>query len=75
MSYKPRVDPVRVLLLAIAAYFAIGALVALPFVAVGISRVDAAAKGSSIAFRILVLPGSVALWPLVLMKWIRGRTA
>jgi hypothetical protein len=53
-------------------YFAIGALVALAFVLFGITRVDEAAKGSSIAFRALVLPGCAALWPIVVYRWVRG---
>lgn len=56
-----------------AAYVGIGLLVGLAFVSVGIGRVDEAARGSSIAFRALVLPGCVALWPVVLAKWARGR--
>jgi hypothetical protein len=35
-----------------------------------IERVDASARGSSWAFRLLILPGVVALWPLL---WARTR--
>jgi hypothetical protein len=54
-------------------YTALGVAFALAFVTVGVSRADSQAAGSSIAFRLLVLPGSVALWPLLLRRWISGK--
>jgi hypothetical protein len=68
-------DAVRIALLVVGGYAAIGGLVGLAFVLAGVSRTDHAAKGSSIGFRLLILPGSVALWPLVLVKWMRGGRA
>jgi hypothetical protein len=32
--------------------------------------VDASAQGASLGFRLLILPGTVALWPLMVTKWI-----
>lgn len=65
----------QVIVWTVEGYFAVGALVALAFVAFGVARVDEAAKGSSIAFRALIVPGCAALWPLVLLRWARGRPA
>lgn len=59
----------------VAGYLAIGACVGLAFVTVGVGRVDEAAKGSSIGFRALILPGCAVLWPLVVARWIRGARA
>ena len=56
-------------------YAAAGAIFAIAFVSAGVERVDPVAKGSGIAFRLLILPGSAALWPLLLARWIGGRTA
>jgi len=53
------------------AYGALGALFAAAFVTRGIGRVDPAAKGTGAGFRLIVLPGSVVLWPLLLAEWIR----
>ena len=50
-------------------YALIGAVVAIPFVLIGVDRVDPAARGA-IAFRPLLLPGAVLLWPVVLGRWI-----
>ncbi|HKD04621.1 MAG TPA: hypothetical protein VKB79_01855 [Bryobacteraceae bacterium] len=52
------------------AYGALGVLFAVAFVTKGISRVDPAAKGSGTGFRLIVFPGTVALWPLLLLLWI-----
>jgi hypothetical protein len=52
-------------------YAAIGLGFAVLFVAVGIERVDHQAKGSGVGFRLIILPGVTALWPLLLSRWIR----
>lgn len=49
-------------------YLWIGGGVAVAFLTIGVSRVDPPAKGA-FAFRPLLLPGVVALWPLVLGRW------
>lgn len=57
------------------AYAAAGALFALVFVAAGLRRVDPAAEHAPWGFRIIILPGVAALWPLLLRRWIRRRPA
>ena len=52
-------------------YAALGVLFAIAFVSTGVGRVDPAAKGSGIGFRMMILPGVAALWPLLLARWIR----
>jgi len=61
-----------VIVTALGAYAAIGVVFAVLFVTRGVGRVDPAARGSSWAFRLLVLPGVAALWPLMLLKWVRS---
>jgi hypothetical protein len=58
-------DPVRFLLLLWATP---GLIVAVAFLSVGIDRIDHAAVGAY-AFRPLLIPGIVLLWPLVLWRW------
>jgi len=60
------------MILFIPAYFSLGVLFAAAFLTAGISRVDPLAKGSGAGFRLMILPGVVALWPLLLARWIRG---
>lgn len=60
------------LVLAAGVYVAAGLVFALAFVTVGVQRVDTAAQGAPWGFRLLILPGAVALWPLLMARWVRG---
>lgn len=53
-------------------YVAIGLGFAIAFVIAGVGRIDPAAKGASLGFRLLIVPGVAALWPILLMRWARG---
>lgn len=61
----------ELVLLAAAGYLAAGLPFGVAFVTVGVTRLDPAARGTSAAFRLLILPGSVALWPVLAAKWAR----
>jgi hypothetical protein len=49
-------------------WLAIGVVVGVAFLFLGIDRVDPAARGSY-AFRPLLLPGLTLLWPFVAVRW------
>lgn len=55
-----------------AAYLAAGVVFAVPFVVRGVDRIDPAARLSRWGFRIAILPGAVALWPILLRRWWRS---
>ncbi|MEQ9488571.1 MAG: hypothetical protein RIM72_06210 [Alphaproteobacteria bacterium] len=55
-------------------YLYAGIAVAVAFLAWGVDRIDEAARGTFL-FRVLVLPGLVGLWPLVLVMWRRHAKA
>ncbi len=59
------------LLALILLYLTSGLLFGVVFVTVGVSRLDAAARGTSIMFRVLILPGTMALWPLLAGRWLK----
>jgi len=61
------------LLFACAAYAAIGTILAVPLLAFGLGRIDPAAKTAPWTFRALVLPGVVALWPVLMRRWLSVR--
>jgi hypothetical protein len=52
----------------VTAWLAIGAVVGVAFLFLGIDQVDRAARGAY-AFRPLLLPGLALLWPFVLLRW------
>lgn len=58
---------------AVLLYVAVGAVFAMVFVTVGVGQVDSAARGSPILFRVLIFPGTTALWPLLAVHWVRAR--
>jgi hypothetical protein len=55
-----------------AGYLALGTLFAVPFLARGVARIDPGARGAPLGFRLAILPGVVALWPLLARRWISG---
>ena len=55
-----------------AAYGALGLVFAAAFVARGIHRVDPVAAGAPLGFRLIVVPGVAALWPLLVVRWARA---
>jgi hypothetical protein len=58
---------------ALEAYALIGALFAPAFVWSGAARVDPLARTGTWGFRVLILPGAAALWPLLAVRWWRAR--
>jgi hypothetical protein len=52
-------------------YLACGLLFGVPFVAVGLGRIDHAARRTSLLFRLLLLPGTAVFWPLLAAKWVK----
>ena len=61
---------VAFLLNALALYAAIGIAIALAFAICGVTRVQPAPV--SLGARILILPGAAALWPYVLLRWLKA---
>ncbi len=66
------IEAVTTILTGAALYAAAGVVFALLFLSVGVTRIDHGAKGAGITFRLLILPGLIALWPLMLARWIAG---
>lgn len=53
-------------------YAAAGLLFAVPFVLRGVNRIDRVAAAGTWGFRLIIVPGVVALWPLLLRRWLSG---
>ena len=63
---------VAALLIALATYLAAGLLFAIPFVLFGARRIDSHAQHASWGFKLLVFPGVMTFWPLLLKRWVGG---
>lgn len=61
-----------VFLIMLGLYLACGLVFAIPFVLIGVKKVDPHAMHGSWGFRVLIVPGTMALWPLLLLRWASG---
>ena len=53
-------------------YGAAGVIFATVFVVAGIERVDPVAAHAPVGFRLIVIPGVTALWPWLLVRWVKS---
>src|SRR5438093_11695731 len=53
-------------------YLLCGMVFAIPFVLVGVNKIDPHAARASRGFRVLIIPGTMFLWPLLARRWVLG---
>jgi len=54
-------------------YLLFGLAFALAFVIKGADKIDEGAKGATIGFKIIIIPGTMVFWPLLLAKWLKAK--
>lgn len=59
------------LLSATAVYLVLGVLFTIFFQLKGIAKIDKGVHGSSWGFRIMIIPGCIVLWVVLLRKWVK----
>jgi hypothetical protein len=52
-------------------YAVLGLAFAVPFTIAGLQRLDSNANGATPGFRLLIVPGAAALWPLLAVRLVR----
>jgi regulator of protease activity HflC (stomatin/prohibitin superfamily) len=62
---------VNISLIAIAIYLLCGLVFTIAFIVKGLAVVDEGAQGSSIGFKIIIIPGVIVLWPFLLIRWLK----
>jgi hypothetical protein len=62
------------LVLLVEIYFAIGLVFAVLFAWRGAAAIDPAAESGTLGFRLLIVPASALLWPLLLRRWRRRQS-
>jgi hypothetical protein len=63
---------VYIILIIAAVYLLAGLVFAIPFVIKGVDKIDDGAQGSGWGFRIIIIPGTMVFWPLLLKKWMQA---
>jgi hypothetical protein len=62
---------VEILLIIAAIYLLGGVLFVIPFLMNGLEKIDEGAHGSTIGFKIIIIPGVIVFWPVLLSKWMK----
>jgi len=62
---------VEILLIIAAIYLVLGVLFLIPFLIKGLNKIDEGAHGSTIGFKIIIIPGVIVFWPVLLSKWMK----
>ena len=62
----------EILLVAAEIYLLCGLVFAIPFVWIGVGQIDPHAAHGSWGFRVLIVPGTVFLWPFLAGRWMKG---
>lgn len=62
----------RAAVIGVGAYLLLGAIVGALVIVAGVGRFDSAARASKRSLRLLWWPGAAALWPVLLVKWLRA---
>ena len=60
------------MLLAVALYLFCGFFFAIPFVFIGVGKIDPHAAHGTWGFRLLIVPGTIFFWPLLASRWLSG---
>jgi len=62
---------INIILLAVEVYLALGLLFSIPFVLKGVTVIDPdGAEGTKWGFRVIIIPGTIIFWPVLLRKWV-----
>jgi hypothetical protein len=65
-------DLAELLVMLLQGYLGIGLLFAIPFVMLGVNRIDPLARTAPWSFRLLIVPGVTVWWPLLAYRWVAG---
>jgi len=63
---------IEIILIIVAIYLLGGVLFVIPFLMKGLNKIDEGANGSTIGFKIIVIPGVIVFWPVLLSKWMKS---
>ena len=62
---------VESILIIVLIYLLLGVLFVIPFLLKGLTKVDEGALGGTMGFKIIIIPGVIVFWPMLLRKWMK----
>jgi ABC-type multidrug transport system permease subunit len=62
---------IYVILITLVIYLLIGFMFAISFIVKGVNKIDEGAHGSGWGFKLIIIPGTIVFWPVLLKKWIQ----
>ena len=66
---------IGLIFIVVAIYLALGFIFSIAFITKGVDKIDEGAHGASLGFRIIIIPGIMIFWPLLLRKWLNSTKA
>ena len=63
---------IQIILIIVLIYLLAGVLFVIPFLLKGIVKVDEVAHGGSIGFKLIIIPGIIVFWTVLLKKWLNA---
>ena len=63
---------VSIMLMLAGVYLLVGIVFYFPFIRKGVHHFDDGVKSAPLFMKIMIFPGTVALWPILLKKWRKG---
>lgn len=63
---------VEMVLIIVLIYLVPGVLFVIPFLVKGLTKVDEGAHGGTTGFKIIIIPGVIVFWPVLLSKWVKA---
>lgn len=63
---------VQVILIIVLIYLFLGVLFVIPFLIKGLTKVDEGTHGGTIGFKIIIIPGVIVFWPVLLRRWLKA---
>ena len=64
---------VEVVLIIVLIYLLLGVLFVVPFLVKGLTKVDESAHAGTIGFKMIIIPGVIVFWPVLLRKWMKTK--
>jgi hypothetical protein len=72
IAFREKANIAMILVYGLALYALLGIVTAIMFVTFGISKVIPRSSTVTVGARFLLLPGAAALWPYVVMRWLKS---